>query len=343
MPDAPARMTTIARAGPCEACERRASSVAESADDPGQPYLVCSDCRRRLLARSLRPREWFNLARRHGWAMFLLHDDFYDEDGNACQPDEDVEDADALRAPTLEESAVDAESLLDYAITRWQLDDAVVERWRRLPAAGTLAVLDARFDATRNANVRAVVLELAAHGGDAAAELVRRAWRDAPQSVPWDALVQATAGCLPLAEGFLKAEAALAAMSGRAWRESFPSLAHFRSDRALDWIETHAGEPSTEAWGHLAAASALDWPRVRAWLERGRPLNLFAIDALLAIAHPRTPHLLRLRPALGSPPGEAELRCVLEAALAADPVPRVQQRVSALLAALPVLAGGAAA
>ena len=50
------------------------------------PYRVCAGAAGRLETRSLRPREWFNLAVIHGPFEFLLHDDFYSEDGEACQP-----------------------------------------------------------------------------------------------------------------------------------------------------------------------------------------------------------------------------------------------------------------
>ena len=106
----------------------------------------------------------------------------------------------------------------------------------------------------------------------------------------------------------------------------------------LSWIEANACEPTTEAWGCLSAASAYSWDTAKAWIRAGRPLNLIAIDALLAIADPRTPFLRALQPSLGAPSDEGEMRWVLETAIAADPVPRVKQRVGSLLSKLPALA-----
>lgn len=322
----------------CQACDSRSAVVAEPADDADAPYLVCEACHGRLMARSLRPLEWFNLAKRHGWAQFLLHDDFYDEDGMATQPDEDVEQPELFPAPTLAAVCGTAEALLDYAITRWHFEAELGERWRQLPQDEVLSALNSRFDASRNHDVRSVVLQVAGVVGPAAEALVRRAWADYPEGIAFWALVKASAACLPFEDGFARAETALAEMPERTRRESFSALAHFRSPRALQWIESNAAEPTVEAWGRLAAASTFSWPKAEEWLQAGRPMSLIAIDALLAITNPQTPLLREQRPVLGSPASELRIRTILEAVAATDPVPRVTQRIGALLARLPALA-----
>lgn len=322
----------------CEACESCSAAVVEPADDEDAPYLVCEACHRRLMARSLRPLEWFNLAKRHGWAQFLLHDDFYDEDGTATQPEEDVEKSELYPAPTLAAACSTAESLLDYAVTRWQFEPELAERWLRLPQEEVLRTLNSRFEASRNRDVRSVVLTVASVVGTTAEALVRRAWADYPDRIVFWALVQASAACLPFEDGFARTEAALAEMPERTRRESFSALANFRSPRALQWIESNAAEPTVEAWGRLAAASAFSWPKAEEWLVAGRPLSLIAIDALLAITDPQTRFLREHRPALGSPASVSRMRTVLEAVAAADPVPRVKQRIGSLLDRLPTLA-----
>lgn len=57
----------------------------------------------------------------HSPNKFLLHDDFYDEDGEACQSEEDVIVTNKDKAPTLKNVRNDLESLLDFSITRWFL------------------------------------------------------------------------------------------------------------------------------------------------------------------------------------------------------------------------------
>lgn len=321
----------------CQACELRSATVDEPADAPSDPYQLCQHCHQRLMAMRLRPLEWFNLAKRHGWARFLLHDDFYDQDGTATQPEEEVESPERFPAPRLADAARSAETLLDFSITRWSVDEEVVEAWRNRPAAEVMQALELRLQDSRNPEVRAVVLQVASVMGPPAADLVRDAWTQGPERVAYGALVQATAACLPFEEGYGLAETALAAMPVKERRECFAALAYFRSPRVLRWIENHAAEPTVESWGRLAAASALDWPTVKNWLASGRPLSLIAIDALLAIAAPRTPLLRRLRPSLGEPASEDELRQALVAAAAVDPVPRMRQRIDALLELLPAL------
>lgn len=324
----------------CQACERRPSSIEERCDDPNQPYMVCQECHPRLMNRSLRPLEWFNLAKRHGWAKFLLHDDFYDDNGEATQPEEDVEGAELFPAPTLSQLETEPSTLLDYSVTRWNLEDEVFTAWLRLPPASVLSCIAKRYDDTRNLSVRAIILEVAALLRAEGQMFVRHAWDAYQDCGSFWSLAEATAACLPEAEGFPLVASALEAMPEKERRRSFGALAHFRSTRSLDWIEANACEPTVDAWGYLAAASTLNWPKVDEWLKAGRPLSLVAVDALLAIANPRTPFLRKIRPVLINPPAEQDLRNAIEALMKADPVVRVMQRAGALLEHVPALVGG---
>lgn len=125
--------------------------------------------------------------------------------------------------------------------------------------------------------------------------------------------------------------AALAEQVGSHKRDLIFSLGYFHSPEALDWIEQHIFEPITEAWGSLAAASRLDWPRVERWFERGRPLSLVAIDALTAIVRPQSPFLRAYGPCLHQPPTSDRFTQVLSAYAERDRVPRVQQRTAGLI------------
>lgn len=323
----------------CQACERRPSLIEEREDDPNEPYLVCQECHARLISRALRPLEWFNLAKRHGWAKFLLHDDFYDDSGEATQPEEDVEDAEFYPVPTLSQAETAPPALLDYSVTRWNLDENVFAAWLRLPPASVLSCIAERFDSTRNSSVRAVILEVAALLRAEGGAFVRHAWDAYPDCGSFWSLAAATAACLPQEEGFPLVTGALEALPEKERRQLFGALAHFRSTRSLVWIETHASEPTVDAWGYLAAASGFNWPKGEEWLKAGRPLNLIAVDALLAIANPRTPFLRRIRPVLENQPSEHDLRNAITALMKADPALRVMQRCGALLEYVPALVG----
>ena len=323
----------------CQACERRLSSIEEECDDPNQPYMVCDECHTRLMSCSLRPLEWFNLAKRHGWANYLLHDDFYEDNGEATQPEEDVEASEVFPAPTLKHSETEPSTLLDYTVTRWKLEDEVVTAWLRLTPANVLSCIEERYDGTRNPSVRSTILEVAALLRAQGQTFVRHAWDAYRDCGSFWSLAQATAACLPEEEGFPLVAGALEAMPEKKRRQLFGALAHFNSTRGLDWIEHHASEPTIDAWGYLAAASNLHWPKVDEWLKAGRPLSLIAVDALLAIANPRTPLLRKLRPVLVDPPAEQDLRKAIEALMKSDPVVRVAQRAGALLEHVPALVG----
>lgn len=316
----------------CQSCELEPSTVVDSSDSADAPYLLCVNCHRRLLALALRPLEWFNLAKRFGWWQFLLHDDFYDEDGTAMQPEEAVEAAGWRPAPSIAEASRDAEALLDFTITRRSIEENLTAAWSLVPRSLVKSTLESRFAAAANSGVRDTVLDVASVALKSAdADFVRSAWDQYPENVDLSPLVRATAACLPSDEGFPLSVEAIGQLSGRAKRDAMLSLSYFQSPAALDWIEANAEEHATEEWGNLAASSGLAWPRVTGWLAKGRPLSLIAIDALLAIAEPRTHLLESIAPILLLPPRTDEFVSVLSNYIVRDDVPRVRQRAQAAM------------
>lgn len=322
----------------CEACEIAAVEIVEPCDDAEEPYRLCAACHTRLHARALRPAEWYSLAKRHGWYQFLLHDDFYDEDGTATQPEEPVLCPLEFLAPTLEAVAHDAEQLLDYSITRWRFEAATAASWTTLPHSQIVSALAKRFGRTRNEGIRSRVLEICASAlRESGADLVRYAWGEYPETVALSALAEASAACLPFPEGFDKVTTALAADEGPRKRDSMLSLSYFHSPAVLDWIEHHAFDPITESWGNLAAASQLDWARAEHWMGCNRPLSLVALDGLAAIVRPQTPLLRDYAPCLIGPPSRGRFVKVLSEYAKRDCAPRVQHRTAFLLANVDVL------
>lgn len=49
-------------------------------------YILAPKAMLRLLAHNLQPNEWLALSKKYDPCNYMLHDDFYDEDGNAWQP-----------------------------------------------------------------------------------------------------------------------------------------------------------------------------------------------------------------------------------------------------------------
>lgn len=306
----------------------------EPTDVTGEPIRLCLECNRRIQARALRPAEWFNLAKRHGWQEFLLHDDFYDEDGTALQPMERVDEPARFPAPTLDMVARDAELLLDYSITRWSLQPPVINAWLALEPLKIRKALSVRFAVTKNLPVRSKLFEICALAlRESGADFVRYAWGEYPTAVPLLPLAQASAACLPLVEGFDRVSTALEPEVRKKKWDLIVSLSYFQSANALNWIELNIKEPITEAWGYLAAASQIDWPRVENWLRRGRPLSLVALDALTAISRPPTPLLKSIKLRLHNPPNIVSYQRELNEYARTDTSPRVQQRADILLRA----------
>ena len=316
----------------CEACANAPIEVTEPCDDANDPYRLCSHCHGRLVALALRPVEWFNLSQRHGWWQFLLHDDFYDEDGTATQPQTPVDLPELFPAPTLDEVARNPESLLDFTITRWHLEADAVASWRAHDPEVILDVLERRFDSVENRGIRSATLGVAAATlNSLASDFVRRAWGMYPDTVDLWPLSEASASCLPVDEGISRVTAALSRMEeGERYRQ-MTCLSAFHSAAVLDWIERYACSPVGDSWGCVAAASEFDWPRAQKWMAMGRPYSLIALDALSSIARPNTPYLRSYGPRLLQPPASQEFVDVLTAHLERDRAPRVKTVTAFLL------------
>lgn len=317
----------------CQACETAGAPISDSCDDAADPYRLCAPCSARLQARGLRPLEWYSLARRHGWRQHLLHDDFYDEDGTASQPEEDVLTPELFPIPRFETVATLPEPLLDFTLTRWHLDSELMAAWQRIDPISAIQCIISRWELLPDSKwfLRSRLLETASLTGPAGAAFTRRAWAECSGHTHLYHLALASSRCLPLDEGIDFTTARLASVPAREFRDAARCLSHFRSPRVLDWLETHVTDPITESWGYIAAASRLDWQRVERWLAGGRPLSLVAIDALAAIVRPMTSLLRQMQPVLHATPEWTHIRSVLEGYASRDKVPRVQQRIDGLL------------
>src|SRR5438270_99406 len=144
---------------PCEACECVEAEVVDPCDDAQHPYRLCARCHSRLHTRALRPLEWYNLAKRHGH-QYLLHDDFYDDDGTAAQPEGEVERPEDFPAPRLAAVRENPASLLDYSITRWFFDPDVAAAWSAIPRLDVQSTLCARFNTSSDIGIRARILTI---------------------------------------------------------------------------------------------------------------------------------------------------------------------------------------
>lgn len=326
----------------CEACQRNPIEMIVADDDATQPYRVCSACAHRLRLLSLRPLEWFNLAALHGPSNFLLHDDFYWDNGIAQQADEEMEEPEKYPAPTLRDIGDNVERLLDYAMTLYLLDAPTIAALTLCDSLAILRSLKRRVAVYPNIDIEASAYEICAEAlGASAEEWIRERWEKwKPET--FLSLAQATAKCLPLAEGFqritqvLDNETTLSRLQqyheGRnTWCHAF---APFHSRRTLDWMELHPALINHEDWGRVAAQSHFSWPRAVKWLEQGRPLSHIALFAIYACYRYDTAPLKTQQPILEEAASVDEMLQRLTNYYETDSVPRVQNLVRGISKAM---------
>lgn len=315
----------------CEACRIRPIAFAERINESVIPYRLCHACHHRLLHLSLRPLEYFNLVAIHGFE-YELHDDFYDDYGAACTPEEPVAEEPSLAFPTLSTLSSDASRLVDYALVKWWYPPAVTPYLQVFEPLIVLRILDEKL--ALNPFLLPRCLEVAAH----ALGPIAYAWVGYQLSVydgPNELLfTEALASCFPPKEAEAFVLAALSKLGEKALAEQITYLCYLSGDGPLDWMEIHCCNITTVSanYGLASAALGITWERAQRWLTAGRPLSLIALDALVncsTTAETANAALwLREHPTrLFSPATITEMEDILTQYLAQDSVPRTKNAV----------------
>ncbi|MDF2672068.1 MAG: hypothetical protein K0R09_333 [Clostridiales bacterium] len=327
----------------CQACKIRQVEVIEKCDDEIEPYKLCHECHERLLSYSLRPIEWYNLASIHTFNKFLLHDDFYEDDGVATQPEKDVDEAKDLMAPALDSVKDSIESLLDYCIAKWWLEEDMISCLKYHMPHLLLQSIKIRFDCTQNYFIKSRLYEIASKSlGRFCEGWIRERWR-MYNGEHIMCLSEAACLCLPFDEGFNLVLNALECIpENELPHVAFSCLYRFRTQSALNWIEIKVKSPVKDSWGRLAAASNPTWDKLNVWLQNGRPYSLVAIDTLInLIPYPGENALRRLtpRPILINPSSIALMSQVLKQYCEKDNVPRVRQAIEKIIMNWDIITG----
>lgn len=308
-------MPDLCETGCGRAPTRRIKIDAEGSDE----FVLCDHCAERLEAHALRPLEWYNLARIHTPDSYHLHDDFYDDDGVADQPDMPVDDAKLFPAPTLDDVKHDLATLFDHCKSRHALRQPELDAFRAFDPADVLAEIDRRIQDQR---LTFDFVKIATHHPcERTPDWLRRVLDS--KTGPGLRLLLAT--CVPFisaAELFDRATRGAADDDPRERHAWVRCLGSTRDPRVVDWIESNIESPTSNVWGAAAAQAGIEWPRLSAWLEHGRPLSLAALDALdnyFGDDNRRTP-----RPTSMDESAVLErIRQSLERHVQRDPAPRV--------------------
>ena len=278
----------------------------------------------------MRPLEWFRLAALHGPLTFLLHDDFYSEDGVADQSRVPVLQAALFPAPTLESVRADLPKLFDYTFTRWRLEEPVVAALKAYAPDVLLLTMSQLMQARAIPWIESRCFEVAAALGAAAHDWVSARWDNGAKSGTLFAFLKSAAACLPASEAVPRALQAVEAAGDRDISVTALALVDFHSPQVLDWIERTVSSPVSDRWGYLAARSGLTWEVASRWLTAGRPVSLVAIDALLNVYCPHPSARPSIRAELPDQPETPLIVQTLRNASLSDPVPRVEKAVSAI-------------
>jgi len=112
-------------------------------------------------------------------------------------------------------------------------------------------------------------------------------------------------------------------------------VAYTGCPEAIDWLETAVATPVSAHWGQGAALLGTPWARICKWLAAGGPLQLMALDALIAYRSP-SPNMAPLAqiaaPVLPDAPSFSEYEATVMGVLKEQSTPRIRKAVESSLA-----------
>lgn len=264
----------------CESCQQQEVEIREEKDNGTGYYLLCKACHERLLSRSLRPLEFFNLAAIHRQDDYYLHPDFYSEYGKAEQPLKRVKDARKLPFPKLVDIKEDLTLVVNYACVEYFLSPAVLEALKVFRPTDVIDCLEWKL--RYNDCIDYKLFEIAANLlGRKAEGWIKEKWQQRTTQ-PLAIYAEAIAKCFSPAEAFTILTSESEKLNDKSLHDSIEGLLYLQTNQSLDWIEhiKHRIENVHTNWGVLAAASGFSWAKADQWLSMGRPLSLIALDAL---------------------------------------------------------------
>jgi hypothetical protein len=265
----------------CESCNIREYEVDELVNEGQNPFRLCIPCRDRLLSKSLRPLEFFNLTAIHGHGYYL-NDDFYDYDtGEATQPDVEVVDAEKFPFPDFEQIKSDLNRLIDFSFVQYFTDDFVINQLRQFDRLEVLKRVKEKAKYNRAINYKAYEI-VGKVVGRIAEEWIKKEWAN-KQENELQIFAEPIAKCLDFDEAFEILTKELERRDDKFLSENVSSLLYFKSVKTLDWIEKVSNRIKniSSDWGQLAGSSQFSWDRANKWLTIGRPLSLVALDSLI--------------------------------------------------------------
>ena len=319
----------------CESCRTRPVEILENFDEEIQPYRLCTQCHYRLINVALRPSEFFNLTAIHGHAHHL-HDDFYDDTGEATQPKIDIQEPESFPFPDLQAIKTDLEWMVDFACVQYFTSNEVIEVLKGFDKQVVLEYLTFKVEYNRSINYKAY--EIAAKVlGSYGADWIRQQWSRRKEN-EFSMFTPALAACLPFDEGYSLVTKEIEQLPDNLLANNSYALIYFRSNKTLEWIEKIKGRINnvSSAWGSVTAASKFDWQTAEKWLDAGRPLSLIALDALVycTTTGERRNQSIWMRehaPTLLNAPKPEIIANTLTAYLHSDSVPRTKSAVSQII------------
>jgi len=315
----------------CKSC----STAKTTSRDNEASVELCTGCCYLLGNLALRPDMWQRLARLIGPNHYILHDDFYDDDGFPCASEIEFDQTEYHQYRFHRgEPYESAEKYLDDLLTRYLLFEEDIKLPDSINIADIERALVTEIDSTDIEEFRYKCYQVlgALPKSSSIATFLTNRWRRDKYEY-WGAIARCVIKNIdPEASRSMLMEA----LRYEKWdypKDSLHVLSDYADDLAIDMLTDIVKErkiPLMYDLGAIVRSCNPSFERLRRMIRQGRPESLMAIDALWIEDSPQYTRYFKYRLLRTIEVDKAELKHELEQYRLADSAPRVLTAINSV-------------
>lgn len=315
-------------------CKSCAELPATSSNNEASLSL-CDSCSHLLENMALRPDMWQRLARIIGPNHYILHDDFYDDDGFPYAEEIDFDKEKYSKYRIKRGGDYDnVEAYLYDILTRYVLFDGDIVIPNNLESTDIINGLIAEIESTNIEEFRYGCYQILAElpKSDLIYTFLKKRWK-LDRNEYWFAIASCVIKNFSISESSKLVEEALLTEEWQYPKDSLQVLSKYASEFAIDILSRVVRSRNIPVMYDLGATVRScnpSWEKLREMILKGRPDSLMAIDALWIQDSPQYKRYFESKKLANIDINKNEIKTLLDGYLDSDSAPRVRSAIESV-------------
>lgn len=296
------------------------------------PVSLCEACKNLLENTALRPDMWFRLARIIGPNHYILHDDFYNEDGYPYAPEVKIDNNEYKKyiiqrgGPYADES-----DFINDILTRYLVNEEEIIISKSLNPSILFKLAAKEISETDVEEFRYTAYQIMGilPSTDQINKFIHERW-EKDKNEYWGAIARCAIRHLPESEALNLIRSSLLKEEWQYPNDCLEVLTGFQSKDAIlifSEVVAHRKLALAQNLGAYLRACNPQWSIIKKFIKSGRPMSLPAIDCLWVEDSPQYNRYFSRRKLTPINVDKTELTEILVEYLKQDSVPRVKKAV----------------